>query len=33
MGRGAVLRDASVFDARKVMDDLGPSIERPKEPR
>ncbi|MFN5129337.1 MAG: CC0125/CC1285 family lipoprotein [Sphingomonadaceae bacterium] len=33
MGRGAVLRDASVFDARKVMDDLGPSIERPKERR
>lgn len=31
MGRGAVLKDQTVFDARKVMDDLGPSIERPKE--
>lgn len=31
MSRGAVLKDKTVFDARKVMDDLGPSIERPKE--
>lgn len=31
MGRGAVLKDKTVFDARRVMDDLGPSIERPKE--
>jgi hypothetical protein len=31
MGRGAVLKDKTVFDARKVMEDMGPSIERPKE--
>jgi len=31
MGRGAVLKDKTIFDARKVMDDLGPSIERPRE--
>jgi hypothetical protein len=31
MGRGAVLQDESVFDARKVMEDIGPSIERPKQ--
>ncbi len=33
MGRGAVLQDESVFDARKVMADIGPSIERPKQRR
>lgn len=31
MGRGAVLKDTTVFDARKVMEELGPSMERPKE--
>jgi hypothetical protein len=33
MGRGAVLQDETVFDARKVMYDLRPSIELPKERR
>ena len=31
MGRGAVLQDETVFDARKVMQDLQSFIERPKE--
>lgn len=31
MGRGAVLQDETVFDARKVMFELRPSIELPKE--
>ncbi|WP_296199226.1 hypothetical protein [Sphingorhabdus sp.] len=31
MGRGAVLHDKTVFDARKVLENLGPSIEWPKD--
>lgn len=30
MGRGTPAQNESVFDARKVMADIGPSIERPK---
>ncbi|MGB5077028.1 MAG: hypothetical protein WBO17_06070 [Sphingorhabdus sp.] len=33
MGRGAVLKDESIFDARKVVADLGPSIRYPKASR
>ena len=31
MGRGAVLRNEQIFDARKVLVDIGPLIERPKQ--